>query len=65
MKFKELIDNPSLENKIKFKKYQINLLKKDIENNGDNGFGYKKIQLENMNEDLRKLENEFTRVIKK
>lgn len=65
MKFKELIDNPSLENKIKFKKYQINLLKKDIENNGDNGFGYKKIQLENMNEDLRKLENEFTRVIEK
>ena len=65
MKFKELIDNPTIENKIKFKKYQIEQMKEDIDKNGDNGFGFKKRQLENMNEDLRELENEFTRVIEK
>lgn len=62
MKFIDLINNPSLENKIKFKKQQINWLEEDIKQNGDNGFGYKKIQLENMLEDLIKLENEIKRI---
>ena len=62
MKFIDLVNNPSLENKIKFKKQQINWLKEDIKQNGDNGFGYKKIQLENMLEDLIKLENEIKRI---
>lgn len=62
MKFIDLINNPSLENKIKFKKQQINWLEEDIKQNGDNGFGYKKTQLENMLEDLIKLENEIKRI---
>lgn len=62
LKFIDLINNPSLENKIKFKKQQINWLEEDIKQNGDNGFGYKKIQLENMLEDLIKLENEIKRI---
>lgn len=64
MKFKELIDNPTIKNKIKFKKYQIKQIKEDINKNGDNGFGLKTRQLENMKVDLKKLENEFTRNIK-
>lgn len=62
MKFIDLISNQSLENKIKFKKQQINWLREDIKQNGDNGFGYKKNQLENMKEDLIKLENEIKRI---
>ena len=62
MKFIDLINNPSLENKIKFKSQQINWLKEDIKQNGYNGFGYKKIQLEEMLEDLIKLENEIKRI---
>lgn len=64
MKFEELIDNPTIKNKIKFKKYQIKQIKEDINKNGDNGFGSKTRQLENMKVDLKKLENEFTRNIK-
>ena len=63
MKFIDLINNPSLENKIKFKKQQIKWLKEDIKNNGDNGFGYKKMQIENMEEDLIKLQNEIKGII--
>ena len=63
LKFIDLINNPSLENKIKFKKQQIKWLKEDIKNNGDNGFGYKKMQIENMEEDLIKLQNEIKGII--
>ena len=63
LEFIDLINNPSLENKIKFKKQQIKWLKEDIKNNGDNGFGYKKMQIENMEEDLIKLQNEIKGII--
>lgn len=63
MKFIDLINNPTLENKIKFKKQQIKWLEENIKINGDNGFGYKKIQLENLKGDLIKLENENKRII--
>lgn len=62
LKFIDLVNNPSLENKIKFKSQQINWLQEDIKRNGDNGFGYKKMQLENMEEDLIKLENEIKEI---
>ena len=62
MKFIDLINNSSLKNKIKFKEQQINWVKEDIKKNGDNGFGYKKMQLEHMEEDLIKLENETKRI---
>ncbi len=65
MKFKKIIDNPSIENQIRFKKECFYRIKKDMEINGDNGFGYKKIQLENMQEDIKKLENENKRIINK
>ncbi len=63
MKFIDLINNPTLENKIKFKKQQIKWLEENIKINGDNGFGYKKIQLENLKGDLIKLKNENKRII--
>ena len=58
MKFSEYIKNPTKDNLIKFKKYQAEKLKKNIENNGDNGYGYKKIQVEQLEEDIERLENE-------
>lgn len=64
MTFKELVDHSSLENKIKFQKQIIQEQISDIEKNGDNGFGYKKRQLENMKNDLVKLENEYKTINK-
>ena len=61
MKFIDLINNPTLENKIKFKKQQIHWIEDDIKKNGDNGFGYKKMQLEHLKEDLINMENEIKR----
>lgn len=52
LKFKDLINNQSLKNKIKFQKQKIKILEDDIKENGDNGFGYKSRQLENLKEDL-------------
>ena len=63
MKFKEIIDNPSIENQIKFKKECIKRIQEDIKVNGDNGFGHKKIQIENIERDIRQLENENKRII--
>lgn len=63
MKFIDLINNPTLENKIRFKKQQIKWIEENIKTNGDNGFGYKKIQLENLKGDLIKLKNENKRII--
>ena len=63
MKFKEIIDNPSNENQIKFKKDCIKRIQKDIKDNGDNGFGYKKMQIEHIEEDIEKLKNENERII--
>lgn len=64
MTFKELVDHSSLENKIKFQKQIIQEQISDIEKNGDNGFEYKKRQLENMKNDLVKLENEYKTINK-
>lgn len=58
MKFSEYIKNPTKENLIKLKKHHVNLIKKDIEEKGDNGFGYKKILIENIKADIERLENE-------
>lgn len=63
MKFKEIVDNPSIENQIKFKKECIRRIQEDIKANGDNGFGYKKIQIENIEEDIKKLKNANKRII--
>ena len=63
MKFKEIIDNPSNENQIKFKRDCIKRIQKDIKDNGDNGFGYKKMQIEHIEEDIEKLKNENERII--
>ena len=63
MKFKEIIDNPSNENQIKFKKDCIKRIQKDIKDNGDNGFGYKKMQIEHIEDDIEKLKNENERII--
>ena len=41
LKFKDLINNQTLENKIKFQRQKIKILEDDIKENGDNGFGYK------------------------
>lgn len=64
MMFKELVENPSLENKIRFQKQIIQEQIHDIEKNGDNGFGFKKKKLENMKNDLVKLENEYKTINK-
>ena len=53
LKFKDLINNQSLKNKIKFQNQKIKILEDDIKENGDNGFGYKSRQLENLKEDLK------------
>ncbi len=63
MKFKELIKDPSIANQIKFKEECIKRIQEDIKANGDNGFGYKKRQIENIEEDIRKLKNENKRII--
>ncbi len=63
MKFKEIIDNSTTENQIKFKEECIKRIQKDIKETGDNGFGYKKIQIENIEEDIKKLKNENKRII--
>lgn len=63
MKFKEIVDNPSTENQIKFKEDCIKRIKEDIKSNGDNGFGYKKLLIENIEKDIRKLKNENKRIV--
>ena len=57
MKFKEIIDNPTIENKIKFKKECINRIEEDIKLNGD-GWGIKNRQIDMIKEDIKRLENE-------
>lgn len=63
MKFKELVDNPSIENKIKFKKECIKRIEKEIEVNGDS-WGVKNRQVDILKEDIRELENENKRTFK-
>ena len=58
-KFKEIIDNPTIENKIKFKKECINRIEEDIKLNGD-GWGIKNRQIDMIKEDIKRLENEET-----
>lgn len=62
MKFIELANNNTLENKIEFQKQMISILEEDIQKNGDNGFGLKKKQLENMKSDLQKLQDGHKRI---
>ena len=57
--------NLSIENQIKFKEECIKRIQEDIKVNGDNGFGYKKMQIEHIEEDIRKLKNENKRIINK
>lgn len=59
LKFKDLINNQSLKNKIKFQKQKIKILEDDIKENGDNGFGYKSRQLENLKLDLKVIIDEY------
>ena len=59
LKFKDLINNQTLENKIKFQKQKIKILEDDIKENGDNGFGYKSRQLENLKLDLKVIIDEY------
>lgn len=59
MKFKDLINNQTLENKIKFQRQKIKILEDDIKENGDNGFGYKSRQLENLKLDLKVIIDEY------
>ena len=59
MTFQFLASNYTLENRIIFQKQMIQILKNDIFENGDNGFGLKNRQLNNMIEDLEKLQNEL------
>ena len=59
MKFKDLVDNMTLENKIKFQRQMIEIQKKDLAENGDDGFGRKERRLKNMYEDLKRLEDEY------
>lgn len=59
MTFQFLASNYTLENRIIFQKQMIQILKDDIFENGDNGFGLKNRQLNNMIEDLEKLQNEL------
>ena len=63
MNFKEIIDNPTIENQIRFKEECIKRIKEDIKLNGDNGFGYKKILIENIEKDIKKLKNENKRIV--
>lgn len=60
MKFKELIDDPSIENRIKFKKECIKRVEEDIKLNGD-GWGIKHRQIEMINEEIKRLENDNKR----
>lgn len=57
MKFKEIIDNPTIENKIKFKQECIKRIEKDIKNKGD-AWGIKQRQIQMINEDIKRLKNE-------
>ena len=57
MKFKEIIDNPTIENKIKFKQECIKRIEEDIKNKGD-AWGIKKRQIQMINEDMKRLKNE-------
>lgn len=59
LKFKDLINNQTLENKIKFQRQKIKILEDDIKENGDNGFGYKSRQLENLKLDLKVIIDEY------
>lgn len=59
MKFKDLINKQTLENKIKFQRQKIKILEDDIKENGDNGFGYKSRQLENLKLDLKVIIDEY------
>ena len=59
LKFKVLINKQTLENKIKFQRQKIKILEDDIKENGDNGFGYKSRQLENLKLDLKVIIDEY------
>lgn len=59
LKFKDLINKQTLENKIKFQRQKIKILEDDIKENGDNGFGYKSRQLENLKLDLKVIIDEY------
>ena len=63
MKFINIIENPSIENKILFKKECIKRIEENIKNNGDN-WGTKKRQIDIMLEDIETLKNDNKRNIK-
>lgn len=63
MKFIDIIENPSIENKILFKKECIKRIYSDIEQNGD-CWGIKKRQINMILEDIETIKNGNKRNIK-
>ena len=63
MKFSDYVKKPTINSLIKLKKDQLLILETDLKETGDDGFGRKQRRIDNMKEDLKKLENDAKKYI--